>query len=237
MIPFFMWVREPKRAAKPAKGAVTAGLRDLWRTIRKLPRAPSLACFLGSSMFYRDALNGMYTFGGIYATGVLGWTVVDIGVFGILAVIAGAVASYLGGIADKRFGPKPVIICSILILLAAAIGIVLISREAVFLVPVAEGSMLPDYAFYLCGCLTGAGGGRDPVGLAHDDGPSGQSRPDDGGVRALCNDRKGHGFSGPGAYRHRHEPVREPKNRRVPHHWSVPDRVVPVNLGETRWRG
>ncbi|WP_372837408.1 MFS transporter, partial [Puniceibacterium confluentis] len=89
MIPFFVYVRDPR--ARPApKGAVATALRDLKATLKRLPQSPSLFAYLGSSMFYRDALNGMYAFGGIYAAGVLGWSVVDVGIFGILAIIAGA---------------------------------------------------------------------------------------------------------------------------------------------------
>ncbi|SIS53062.1 MFS transporter, UMF1 family [Roseivivax lentus] len=158
MIPFFAWVRDPR--AKPAPpGAVRKALGDLGRTIRTLPRYPSLFSYLGASMFYRDALNGMYAFGGIYAAGVLGWSVVDVGIFGILAIISGALFAWLGGKADMRHGPKPVITVCILALTAVAISIVLVSRERVFLLPVAEGSNLPDIAFYVFGVVIGAAGG------------------------------------------------------------------------------
>ena len=89
MIPFFLWVRETGKVLG-LKGPVSTALRDLVGTVRRLPGNPSLTSYLGSSMLYRDALNGMYTFGGVYALGVLGWTVVDIGVFGIVAAITGA---------------------------------------------------------------------------------------------------------------------------------------------------
>ncbi|SNR37714.1 MFS transporter [Puniceibacterium sediminis] len=158
MIPFFLYVRDPR--AKPApKGAVAKALRDLRHTISKLPQSPSLFAYLGSSMFYRDALNGMYAFGGIYAAGVLGWTVVDVGIFGILAIIAGAVFAWLGGMADVRFGPKTVIATCILILTGVAVTIVLISRTSVLGFPVAPDSNLPDIAFYIIGALIGAAGG------------------------------------------------------------------------------
>ncbi len=158
MIPFFVFVRDPR--AKPApRGAVAKALRDLKATLRRLPRTPSLFAYLGSSMFYRDALNGMYAFGGIYASGVLGWTVVDVGVFGIVAIIAGAVFAWLGGKADARFGPKPVITACILILTAVAVAIVLISRTSVLGLPVDPTSILPDIAFYVIGALIGAAGG------------------------------------------------------------------------------
>jgi len=158
MIPFFLWVRDPK-AAKPVKGAATQALRDLRRTIVNLPQSPSLFAYLTSSMFYRDALNGMYTFGGIYAAGVLEWSVVDVGVFGILAIISGAIFAWLGGMADAKLGPKPVITFCILVLTAVAIGVVMVSRDSVFGVAVAADSSAPDIAFYILGALIGAAGG------------------------------------------------------------------------------
>ena len=158
MIPFFLWVRDP-RAVKAPKGAVKAALGDLSRTIKSLPGRKSLFAYLGSSMFYRDGLNGMYTFGGIYAAGVLGWSVIDTGIFGILAIITGAIFAWLGGRADKAYGPKPVIAACIIVLTLVAISIVFVSRSSVFGVAVDEASRLPDVAFYILGALIGAAGG------------------------------------------------------------------------------
>ncbi|HBT01334.1 MAG TPA: MFS transporter [Citreicella sp.] len=158
MIPFFLWVRDPRREPAPP-GVLRRALADLGRTLRALPQQRSLAAYLASSMFYRDALNGMYAFGGIYAAGVLGWSVVDTGVFGIVAIIAGAVFTWIGGHADSRFGPKPVIAGAILVLTAVALGVVLVDRQSVLGLPVAAGSRLPDLAFYAFGALIGAAGG------------------------------------------------------------------------------
>ncbi|MDJ0826190.1 MAG: MFS transporter [Rhodobacter sp.] len=158
MIPFFLWVREPRHEV--VRGAPVAdGLRDLVRTLKSLPKHVSLTAYLGSSMFYRDALNGMYTFGGIYALGVLGWTVVDIGVFGIVAAIFGALFAWLGGKADEAFGPKPVIVVCILILLVVGGMIVSVSRTSVLGMAVPDGSALPDIVFYICGAVIGSAGG------------------------------------------------------------------------------
>mgnify|MGYP000038292818 CR=1 FL=1 len=160
MIPFFLWVREPKRqAAETMCQAVRAALPELRLTLRHLPKSRSLFAYLGSSMFYRDALNGMYVFGGIYAAGVLDWSVVDVGIFGILAAIAGALFAWIGGHADTRFGPKPVIAVGVVILTAVALGVVFVSRDAVFGIPVAPDSSLPDIAFYILGATIGAAGG------------------------------------------------------------------------------
>lgn len=168
MIPFFAWVREgPAQppTVRPARRVITRrqiiwqALMGLARTLRTLPRQRSLMAYLGSSMFYRDALNGMYTFGGIYAVGVLEWSVIDVGIFGILAAISGAIFAWIGGRADRRFGPRPVILTCILVLLAVSISVVLVSRDAVFGLAVPAGSALPDILFYALGAAIGAAGG------------------------------------------------------------------------------
>lgn len=158
MIPFFLWVKEPKdKAAISIKAALRCALPDLRRTLVELPQQKSLFAFLGASMFYRDAVNGMYAFGGIYAAGVLNWSVTHMGIFGIIAIISGAVFAWIGGRADKRYGPKPVVITSAITLTFVAIAVILIDRQSVFFVPVAPESILPDIAFMALGAMIGAG--------------------------------------------------------------------------------
>lgn len=160
MVPFFLWVREPRRAATAGLGqSLRRALPDLIRTLKRLPARPSLFAFLGSSMFYRDALNGLYMFGGIYAAGVLDWPVQFVGIFGIIAALSGAVFAWVGGRADARFGPKPVITACVLILTGVAVAVLFLSREAVFGFAVTPGSRLPDLAFFLLGAVIGAAGG------------------------------------------------------------------------------
>ena len=158
MVPFFLWVRDdPDQQGNGAK--IGPALRDLGRTIAGLPRNPSLLAYLGSSMFYRDALNGMYTFGGIYALGVLNWSIMQIGIFGIIAAISGAIFAWIGGYADRAFGPKPVIVACCVILMGTAGLIVSLSPTSALGFAVAPGSALPDILFYVAGILIGAAGG------------------------------------------------------------------------------
>lgn len=160
MVPFYLWVREPQPAeALPLGQATRAAWPELKTTLRSLPRRPSLFSFLGASMLYRDALNGFYTFGGLYAAGVLGWSIIDVGIFGILAVVTAALFAWIGGRADRRFGPKPVIVTCVIVLTALAIAVVFIGRDAVFGIAVPEGGRLPDLAFYAVGAAIGAAGG------------------------------------------------------------------------------
>lgn len=158
MIPFFLWVPDAARKAR-VKGAVGKSLAGLWNTIRRLPQNKSLMYFLLASMFYRDGLNAVYAFGGIYAGGVLGWSIVQIGTFGILAAATGAVGAWIGGRADRAFGPSPVILTGIVTLLAVCLVCIGTSRSSVFGVILQDGSGLPDVIFYVCGALIGAAGG------------------------------------------------------------------------------
>ena len=160
MVPFFLWVKDPRKPdAMPIGQALRAAWPELKATLARLPQQRSLFAYLGSSMFYRDALNGMYSFGGIYAAGVLGWSVTNVGIFGIIAALTGAIFAWLGGKLDSRFGPKPVIILNVMLLTLVAIAVVFVSRESVFGMPVGPGSILPDVGFYILGALIGAGGG------------------------------------------------------------------------------
>ena len=158
MIPFFLWVKEPRRAAADRVPPMAA-LRGLWASVLGLGRRHSLRNYLLSSMFYRDALNGLFSFGGVYAYGVLGWSTPQIGLFGILGAVTATLASWWGGRLDARFGPKPVITGSVLVLIGVCLVVVGMNRESLFGMPLQAGSSLPDLIFYLCGALIGGAGG------------------------------------------------------------------------------
>ena len=157
MIPYFAWVREDKSLRR--KLNISEGLTNIVGSIKSLPSRKSLFSYLVASMFYRDALNGLYTFGGTYAVLVLNWNIVKLGQFGIIAAVSAALFSWLGGFLDRRIGPKPVIVVMVCILTVVCFVIVNTSLTHVFGVAVSEGSNLPDLVFYTCGVFIGGMGG------------------------------------------------------------------------------
>lgn len=159
ILPMFLFTPDVRR--RPSSGgAVRKGLAELGRTLRSLPKQRSYFSFLLSSMFYRDALNALYAFGGIYAAGVLGWTIVQIGIFGILSNITGAIGAWLGGRIDQAKGPKTVVTGTILILTLCCVMIISTTRDSVLFLTLGNGhSALPDILFYCAGALIGAAGG------------------------------------------------------------------------------
>ena len=158
IIPFFMFVRDDPKVEKQST-KLRAVWGELLETLRSVFHRKSLLNFLVGSMFYRDALNALYAFGGVYAALVLDWQTIQIGVFGIIAAIAAAITTWLSGLADARYGPKPVIRASVWVLVLVSVVIVGMSRESIFGIPFATGSGIPDIIFYICGvCIGGAGG-------------------------------------------------------------------------------
>ena len=157
MLFFYAWVREPRMPSVP--GAFRKSLKQLGASLRAVPRNTSLFAYLGSSMFYRDALFAMYAFGGNYARLVLDWSIVQIGIFGIVGALAAAFFAWVGGRADRHFGPKPVITACIVLLTICATALVTIARDSVLGIALPEGSNLPDIMFYIVGATTGGAGG------------------------------------------------------------------------------
>lgn len=158
IIPFFLWVRDDgtRQGRVPSMGKVWS---DLKATFVSIAKRKSAANFLIGSMFYRDALNALYAFGGVYAALVLGWETMQLGIFGIISVITAAIFTFIGGRYDEKLGPKPVIIVCILFLIVVCCFIVGMSREHVFGIPLDPTSLVPDAIFFICGCVIGGAGG------------------------------------------------------------------------------
>ena len=136
------------RAARPRgrpAAAIRHGLAALKKTIASLPAHRPAAVYLLAHMIYADGLVALFAFGGIYGAGVFGWSMTEIGIFGILLAFTGTIGALLGGRIEDRIGPKAVIIGSLGPLTLAAIGILSIDRTTIgFVVPVDADLAAPD---------------------------------------------------------------------------------------------
>ncbi len=153
-------------AKRPVREALSAGLSELKGTLGELPKQRSLLLFLLANMVYTDGLVSLFAFGGIYAAGTFGWHTLQIGTFGIILAIAGTLGAWLGGKLDDYLGPKRVIAGSMMVLLAAVIGILLVDKDSIFFIqvtPPQPGGALfagaSEKAYLVLGCLIGAAGG------------------------------------------------------------------------------
>jgi UMF1 family MFS transporter len=87
----------------------------LWRTSRQT------VYFLIASAVFRDGLAGVFTFGGVLAASVFGFSAGDVIIFAIAAsVVAGIATMAVGGL-DDRLGAKPVIVPALVGLVVCAV--------------------------------------------------------------------------------------------------------------------
>ncbi len=157
VLPLFMFTPDVARSNTGLR--VGEGLKQLGETLRTLPQRRSFFAFLITSMLYRDGLNALYAFGGIYAAGVLGLSIIQIGIFGILAAVTGAIGAFIGGRLDARFGPRPVAFASCWVLVLACLTVVSTTQDVTLFFVTVENESLPLITFYVAGALIGAAGG------------------------------------------------------------------------------
>ncbi len=137
VLPLFLYT--PDRRTEPcAARAVTAVLAEFMSSVKDLVRNHGeVALFLLARMIYADGLGAVFAFGGIYAATVFGWGATELGLFGIILTIAGTIGAGLGGPLDDRAGSKAVIVVTLCLFIAAAVGVLSVDRESVlFVLPV-----------------------------------------------------------------------------------------------------
>lgn len=130
-LPLFLLVpdRMPEAGITAAR-AVREGWASLKTTIRAMPAHANTLRFLIASALWRDGINTITAFGGIYAGIVFGMVEAQL----ILFAIALNVAAGLGAIgfawADDRIGAKPTLIISLIGLIITGTSMVLIGTGA-----------------------------------------------------------------------------------------------------------
>jgi MFS transporter, UMF1 family len=109
----------PRRGVLAAYRKLGADIAGLWRTDR------NLLGFLVASAVFRDGLTGVFTFGAVIASTVFGFTFGQVLIFGVAANVVAGVSTLLSGRFDDLFGPKPVILVSLVGLVAAGVAVFL----------------------------------------------------------------------------------------------------------------
>jgi MFS transporter, UMF1 family len=136
VLPLFLYT--PDARARPLEARPNASLGHLVRSVRELVRDHGqVALFLLARMIYADGLGAVFAFGGIYAATVFGWGATELGLFGIILVLAGTIGAALGGPLDDARGSKTVIVLTLLVFISAAIGVLSVDAgHVLFVVPV-----------------------------------------------------------------------------------------------------
>lgn len=161
VIPLFAFVPDRPLQARLST-AVATGLSSLGATLVRLTERGPMARYLVARMFYTDGLSTLFAFGGAYAAATFDWQAQQVGLFGVILIIAATIGAGFGGRLDDRLGSKQLILACLLILAVAATAILSVGRDHVgFVVPVVPAdagnlfSSLPELAYLAAGCVIG----------------------------------------------------------------------------------
>jgi len=112
--PLFLYTPDRNPRSVPIFQAVAAGLGTLIETIRRMRDYRDIAKFMLARLFYVDAMNTLFAFGGIYAAGTFGMDIGEIIQFGIALNVAAGLGAIAFAWIDDWIGSKPTILISVI---------------------------------------------------------------------------------------------------------------------------
>src|ERR1700739_2119670 len=122
---------EPAEVHQPT--SMLGGYRKLWTEVSaEFRRDRNLVYFLGASALFRDGLAAIFAFGAVLGVNVYGISQANVLLCGGAASVVAAVGAVLGGFVDHRIGSKPVIIGSLIAIIAAALTLMVLSGSVAF---------------------------------------------------------------------------------------------------------
>lgn len=104
--------------------AVREGLKELKLTLAEARHRGGILRFLIARMVYQDGVNALLALGGAFAAAMFGWSITEIGVYGIILNIVAIFGCWIAARLDTRLGSKVVVMISLVLLSIATVGIV-----------------------------------------------------------------------------------------------------------------
>jgi UMF1 family MFS transporter len=104
--------------------AIRTGLAELGATFAEARQRLGLVRFLLARMIYQDGVNALLALGGGFAAAMFGWTITELGIYGILLNIVAIFGCLAASRLDTAFGSKWVVLISLVLLTLATVGIV-----------------------------------------------------------------------------------------------------------------
>lgn len=104
--------------------AVRVGLGELRSTLGEVRKRSGIFRFLLARMVYQDGVNALLGLGGAFAAAMFGWSITEIGIYGIILNVVAIFGCLVASRLDTSFGSKAVVVISLVLLTVATIGIV-----------------------------------------------------------------------------------------------------------------
>ena len=143
-IPLFLYTPDLGTTGERFGDAVKHGVGNVIRTIRKLNDYRNVALFLIARMLYADGKTGILIFSGVYASGVMGWDLLEMLSYGILLSVFAVSGGILSGWLDHAIGLKRAVVLEIAVTLACMLFMVSMSPETMFFMPITPNVAIWD---------------------------------------------------------------------------------------------
>jgi len=123
ILPMFFFT--PDSAKGQALGpAIRDGLAELKSTLGEVRQRSGILRFLVARMIYQDGVNALLALGGVFAASMFGWSITEIGLFGIILNIIAIFGCLAAAWLDTALGSKWVVVTAIILLTLATVGVV-----------------------------------------------------------------------------------------------------------------
>jgi UMF1 family MFS transporter len=137
-------VPDAKPSGERLGAALSKGLADLKAMLGELRREPEAAKFLLARMLYADGKTAILLFGGVLASGTMGWGTLEMLAYGIFLSIIAVLGGFVGAWLDEWIGPRQAVLIEIGVTALFLIAFLGTSPTSIAFIPVAPGAPLWD---------------------------------------------------------------------------------------------
>ena len=132
-LPLLVLVPQPRRSVALGT-AIARGFKQSLRSVRLLRDHPQSARFLLAHILYRDGINTLFAFGGIYAAGTFGMTTEEILMFGVALYVIAGIGAFGFAWVDDRIGSKRTVLLAVVGMTAFGLPLLLVSTSTGFVI-------------------------------------------------------------------------------------------------------
>ncbi len=123
ILPMFFFTPDAVKGV-PVGPAVRRGLTELKSTLAEVRKRAGIFRFLVARMIYQDGVNALLSLGGAFAAAMFGWSITEIGIFGIILNVVAILGCWVAARLDTALGSKVVVMIALVLLCIATIGII-----------------------------------------------------------------------------------------------------------------
>ena len=132
IIPLFLFTPDLKKKDVTVINSIKIGLTNFIKTFKEARKYKNIFIFLITRMFYQDALNALFVVGGVYASLVVGMSLTQVLILGIILNVLSGPSSIYGGYLNDLIGSKNVINLSLWGLFLSGVLGISIDKDTIF---------------------------------------------------------------------------------------------------------